>query len=121
MKLTQCPKCVHDLEVRNTSPCFVCGAWHSRDELEQIVKNKDFSTFGLPGGTEISLCTHCYLEDVLSDLGDLLLELKIRKEEASACVRYLNDTKALITKDKYCVECKKRLSLLKVIVKHVET
>jgi len=121
MNSTQCPKCAHDLEVRHTSPCFVCGAWYSEDELEKIIENSDFKIYGLLNGSEIALCTFCYLEDVLSNLGDLLEELKIRKEEASTCVRYLNDAEALITKDKYCVECEKRLSLLKVIVKQVDT
>ena len=114
MSQSQCPKCYAELEVREASPCFVCGCWLNSEELREAVNKNDFAVYGLTDGTEIILCKLCHLEEVLSNQGGLLNDLAIRKEEAEASVRFLDHAEALVTKDKYCTECDKRLSLLKV-------
>ena len=115
MNQNQCSKCYGDLEVRETSPCFVCGCWLGEEELQKAISRNNFAIYGLENGTEITLCKLCHLEEVLSNLEGLLDELGIRKEEAEAGIRFLDHAEAIITKDKYCAECNQRLSLLKVI------
>jgi len=77
--------------------------------------------YGLNDGTEVTLCDLCHLEEVLSNQGGLLSDLGIRKEEAEAGVRFLNHAEAFITKDKYCTNCGRRLSLLKVVASAAES
>ena len=84
------------------------------------VEKNDFIVYGLESDSEIILCNGCWLEEVLSNQGGLLEALNIRKEEATAAIRYLKDADALITKDKYCLECEKRLSLTKLILSYTK-
>lgn len=118
MSSSLCPKCYSEMEVRETTPCFVCGCWHEGENLHEILDRDSFSIYGLPDNTEIVLCTMCYLEDVISNLGDILDELNIRKEEAEEKLRFFDFAEYRISKDKYCTECRKRLALLKVISEH---
>ena len=118
MSQNQCLKCWSELEVRESSPCFVCGCWLTGEELAKAIVENDFAVYGLTGGDEITLCDLCHIEEVLSKLGNLLKDLDIREEEASAHVRFLNRIDASLTKDKYCTECRMRLSLLKLITRY---
>jgi len=115
MNQNQCPKCYSGLEVRETSPCYVCGCWLDAEALQKAIAKNNFAVYGLENGTEVTLCKTCHLEEVISNLGGLLDELGIRKEEAEASVRFLDHAEVCITKDKYCTECAQRLSLLKVV------
>ena len=115
MNQNQCPTCYSDLEVRETSPCYVCGCCLDAEDLQRAIAKDNFSVYGLENGTELTLCKICHLEEVISNLGGLLDELGIRKEEAEASVRFLGHAEASVTKDKYCTECAQRLSLLRVI------
>jgi len=115
MKKNNCPKCYNELQVRSTTPCYVCGCYHSEEEIAKKIEKDNFTLYGLPNNTELVLCQLCYLEDVLDGQGDLLTSLKIKQTEAHASVRFLDHSKAEINKDKYCTTCNKRLSLLKLI------
>src|SRR5262245_16049158 len=105
-RLQQCPVCFGDLEVRKVQPCFVCGGWPdvkpSKPEHHFIIRED---------GTRITLCNICWLEEVLSDQGDLKARLKIRGERDLVVAR----SRTTPEKDKFCPACNRRVALLQVM------
>ena len=116
--MNNCPSCYLELEIRDTSPCFVCGCAHQGKELNTCIEKNNFSIYGLKDDTEIILCKYCYLDEVLSNQGALLSDLNINLVNATEEIRFFRSAEALQTKDKYCSQCCKRLSLLKIIASH---
>lgn len=86
------------------------------ETLQKAIAKNNFAVYGLENGTEVTLCKTCHLEEVISNMGGLLDELGIRKEEAEFGVRLLDHVEACITKNKYCTECAQRFLLLKAVV-----
>lgn len=99
----QCPVCFGDLEVRRVQPCFVCGAW------PDVTPAKPHHHFAIrDDGTPITLCHICWLEDLLSDQGDLKARLRIRSASDLVVVPDQQSPEW----DKFCSSCNCRLILL---------
>lgn len=62
-------------------------------------------------GTPITLCNICWLEEVLSDQGDLKERLKINGE----CDLVVAPDGTTPDRDKFCPACNHRLALLEVM------
>lgn len=75
MSHKQCPVCFGELEVRPVQPCFVCGGW------TKIEPSKPEHYFAIrDDGTPLTLCDICWLEEILSDRGDLKERLRIKSD-----------------------------------------
>jgi len=105
-RMQRCPVCFGELEVREVNPCFVCGGWPavppSKPEHHFLLRDTR---------ARITLCHFCWLEEVLSDQGDLKARLKIKSELD------LVDTADAPTQeiDKFCTTCNRRFALLKAM------
>jgi hypothetical protein len=105
-RIQQCPVCFGDLEVRRVQPCFVCGAW------PDVTPSKPEHHFTIrDDGTPITLCNICWLEDVLSDQGDLKARLKICGERDLVVA----PDRMPPEWDKFCPACNCRLALLEAM------
>jgi hypothetical protein len=62
-------------------------------------------------GTPITLCNICWLEEVLSDQGDLKARVKIRGERDLVVA----PDRTVPERDKFCPACNRRLALLEVM------
>ena len=102
----QCPVCFGELEVRKVQPCVACGGWTgvgaSKPEHHFTIRDS---------GARITLCNSCWLEEILSDQGDLKERLKINSENdlVVAPAQPCPET------DKFCPTCNRRLALLKLM------
>jgi hypothetical protein len=84
----------------------MCGCW------PEVTPSKPDRNFRIrDDGNSITLCNICWLEEVLSDQGDLKARLKIRGEQdlVVAPDHFHANT------DKFCPACNRRLALLKVM------
>ncbi len=108
----QCPVCFGDLEVRPVQPCFVCGAWPG----EKPSKPEHHFTIR-DDGTPITLCNFCWLEEVLSDQGDLKKRIKIRGERDLVVA----PGRPAPGQDKFCPTCNCRLALLDVMARRLSS
>jgi hypothetical protein len=106
----QCPVCFDELEVRGVRPCFVCGGWADATQSEAL---QDFTI--RDGGTPITLCNICWLEEVLSNQGDLKKRIKINGQPdlVVAPDRPAPDI------DKVCAVCNRRLALLELMARRL--
>jgi hypothetical protein len=113
MGISHCPICAGELEVRDVKPCFVCGAWEMDD------RNLEYHDFEIrDGGHKLTLCHICWLEEILSNQGDLKDRLRIStSQDLRECLPLERQKK-----DKYCETCRTRLALLKIMIaRHSET
>ena len=109
-RMQQCPVCFGELEARRVEPCFVCGGWLN------VEPSKPEHHFTIrEDGTPITLCNICWLEEVLSEQGDLKERLKIKGH------RDLVDLADRISPewDKFCPACNRRLALLEVMARRL--
>jgi hypothetical protein len=105
-QVNNCPICHSRLEVRDISPCYVCGGWHG------IEPKKPYHEMCFSDGSKLTLCHICWLEDFLSDQGDLKERLKIHdRSELSIC-----PDREHPVKDKFCTKCNQRFAMLKLMV-----
>lgn len=116
----QCAICYGELEVKDSTPCFVCGCWFEGDELKGELAKDNFTVYALKDDTEVVLCGSCHLEEVVANQGDLLEILNIRYEEAQSGIRFMEYSEAKLSKDKYCLQCNKRGALLKLVGKYAK-
>ena len=106
--------CYAELEVRETTPCFMCGPWG--DPHERLNQLKDVWAYSLFGTHTIVLCYACVLEEFMVPHGMSECLLLPDDREAIDCLTNANiDVPRTVTKDKFCVQCDKRLALLKTI------
>jgi hypothetical protein len=63
MGQTQCPVCYIPLEVRDVTPCFICGGWP--EALARFDPAAEFMEFRQPHGRTLVLCRSCQLEEFM--------------------------------------------------------
>ena len=109
-RVEQCPICFGELEVRSVQPCFVCG-W-----AEEIKPSKLVYHFSLrDDGSALTLCDLCWLEEVLSDQGDLKKCLRISGERDLV----IAPDRLAQRVDKFCPSCKRRGALLELMARRL--
>ncbi len=102
----QCPVCFGDLEIREVQPCYVCGGWPN------VSPSKPDRHFTIRDDESLlTLCNFCWLEEVLSDQGDLKQRLRIKGEQDLVAAPDRPPPKT----DKFCAACNCRLALLKIM------
>ena len=104
------------MEVKVVTPCHVCGGWG--DAEEKILLEK-YSHYELESRHRITLCYGCFLDELLSLQGELVDYLGMRKSKYTAeGYSQLSEVEnPSLGKDKYCLECHKRLALMRIALK----
>ena len=122
MKLEQCPLCGSELEIKEVTPCIECGALEDQVTLlKQDIKENfehdsvEFAEYRIFNKFKITLCGFCALDIGAYDpeyfglpknyrLGYDKLQFLKKVEKPSS------------GKDKYCPECKQRLSFINFVL-----
>ncbi|WP_223786561.1 hypothetical protein [Marinicella meishanensis] len=115
MNPDNCPNCYTPLEIREVTPCFVCGAWEG--QVERLNDSMPFTEYHIESGHHIILCDGCYLEEFLALQGHLASALNL--PQTANTVSGFTITNLAVEnkplKDKYCPNCMTRWALLKII------
>jgi hypothetical protein len=113
MRNSQCPICFTPLEVRDTTPCYCCGAWP--ESISRLNSSMPFTEYRLPAGAPIVLCGTCVLEEfmALGGWGFQIIPDKNYPADRLTPVRVIANPG--IGQDKFCPTCNQRLALLKII------
>lgn len=113
MKNTPCPLCFSELVVIDCAPCDDCG--NLEIEIEHF--NEGIHTYKILNiykGLKLQLCNFCEV-----DFGSYKSEyLGFKNKETLSCddFDFVSEVKnPVITKDKYCPNCMKRLKFLNFI------
>lgn len=110
----QCPLCYSSLEEREVTPCFVCGGWPGM--VERFTPEAVFRQWRLPDGRSLMLCKGCELEEFMVPGGlGYRLGLGVGRLPIDDLQAIGSVSSPALGKDKYCPNCRLRLSLLKVI------
>ncbi len=113
----QCPICYSPLEIRDVSPCFVCGGWP--EIVTQFDSTAEYREFRLPDGKPITLCRPCILEEFMVDggYGYQLFPKESLPIDALQLIRIVPDPKLI--HDKFCTSCNRRLALIEILFSHL--
>jgi hypothetical protein len=116
MNPSHCPICFTALETRQTTGCFVCGAWEDTI-AHPTERQKDIHRYALPNDQELDLCSACFVEEFMVPGGlSSLLEFP-KGDRLARELRYLSpvsdEGKA---QDKFCRACNLRLAYLRLVV-----
>ena len=113
MSHVQCPVCFTTLEIRDVTPCFVCGGWPCI--AESFNAEMVFHEWRLPSGKLLVLCPNCELEEFMVPGGwGNRLGLKTRLP-ITALTPMPNEVPQSMTKGKFCPQCNLRLPLLEIV------
>ncbi|MBN9524386.1 hypothetical protein J0H58_38710 [bacterium] len=113
MGQAQCPICYSPLEVRDVTPCFICGGWP--EAVERFTTATEFTESRLPGGQSLVLCRGCRLEDfmVADGWGYRLVPGETLPANGLRWVRQAEEPR--LGRDKFCPTCNVRLAFAEVI------
>jgi hypothetical protein len=112
-----CPRCYGPLEVRDTTPCMLCGG-----APEELLHYRDhtYHEVEVYPGLRLVLCNFCQVDLGSYDPGGFDRPSGARIGlEWSRLVRSVD--KIVIAKDKYCPTCKARLALLRAMAERQES
>src|SRR5262245_60926907 len=107
MSHVQCPVCYASLEVRNVTPCTICGGWPQ--SAERFDSQAEYYEWQLPSGERLTLCRSCELEEFMVPagwghrLGLLANRLPVKVLQL---LRPLQQPQ--LGKDKFCTNCNLR-------------
>jgi hypothetical protein len=116
MGQTQCPVCFSPLEIRDVTPCFVCGG--SPEVVARFDPTTVFTEFRLPGGESLILCPGCELEEFMVPGGWGYRLVAEEKLPVNGLQRVRAVDGARLGRDKFCPECNIRLAFAQVIANH---
>jgi hypothetical protein len=117
----QCPICFTPLEVREVTPCTICGGWPS--SVESFDPSREYYEWRLPNGSTLVLCNGCMIEEFMvpRGLGEKLGLPKSRRLLIDGLVRVRRIAEPALTNDKFCPECGFRLGFLRLLASASET
>jgi hypothetical protein len=109
----QCPCCFSPLEVRDVTPCDVCGGWP--ESITRFNTLPVYSEYRFPSGHTVVLCQACVLEEFMVPsgwgyrlaLGEGLPINSLQRVRAIQSPR--------IRPDKFCETCNLRLSFAIIV------
>src|SRR5438067_12841062 len=104
MSQPQCPVCYTPLEVREVTPCFICGGWPGM--VERFDPSADFGEYTLPNGGRIVMCRGCTLEEFMVP-GGLSERLGLPPHPLPVhALQFLHDVeRPQVVRDKFCPGC----------------
>lgn len=113
MRQSQCPVCSSPLEVRDVTPCYICGGWP--ESVARFNPSAAFTEFRLPDGRLIVLCRACELEEfrVPGGWGWRLAPDEKLPVNALQWVRAVEGPR--LGRDKFCPTCNLRLAFSEVV------
>jgi len=122
MKSEQCPICSAELEVKEVTPCIECGALEDevkslkQDIIEGFIHDSNtFQEYRIFDKFEINLCNYCAID--IGSFDHEYFGLSKNKKLGYENLQFLKDiNKPAIGKDKYCPECKQRLSFINFVL-----
>jgi hypothetical protein len=109
----QCPLCFIVLEVRDVTPCFICGGWS--ESVGQFNPADTFTRYRLPGDRCIVLCQRCVLEEFMVPGGWGYRILPGASFPVNALQRVQTVPMTQIGRDKFCTTCNLRLAFANVV------
>jgi hypothetical protein len=110
---SQCPVCYSPLDVRDVTPCFVCGG--SPESVVRFEPAAEFTEFRLPGGQSLVLCRGCELEEFMVPGGWGYRLAPEEKLPANALRRVRAMVGPQLGRDKFCPTCNLRLAFAEVV------
>jgi hypothetical protein len=113
---SQCPVCFSALEVRDVTPCQVCGGWP--ESVSRFDPSATFAEFRLPGGRLVVLCRGCELEEFMVRGGWGFRLAPGEKLPVNALQRVRLVAAPQVGHDKFCPSCNLRLAFLDIIADH---
>ena len=114
MPQSQCPVCYTPLEVRDVTPCFICGGWPGT--VEKFRSDTEYREWRMPGGQMIVFCSPCEVEEFMVPGGwGYRLGLPTRRFPVNDLQRMRLIEQPQLGRDKFCPSCKLRLSFLKIV------
>ena len=120
MGQSQCPVCYSPLEVRDVTPCFVCGGWP--ESVARFDPAAAFTEFRLPGGRPLVLCRGCELEEFMVPGGWGYRLVPGEKLPVNGLQRVRAVEPPQLGHDKFCPACNLRLAFAEVVAeqRHAE-
>ena len=109
----QCPKCYTPLEIRDVTPCFICGGWP--EVVDRFDAAAEFTEFRLPDAALLVLCRGCELEEFMVPGGWGYRLLPNEKLPVNALQRVRLMPAPQLGRDKFCPSCNLRLAFLTII------
>ncbi len=113
MGRSQCPVCYTPLEVRDVTPCFICGGWPA--PVARFDPRAAFTEFQFPGGQSLVLCQGCELEEFMVPGGWGYWLAPGEKLPVTAFQRVRAVESPQLRRDKFCPACNVRLAFAKAI------
>lgn len=109
----QCPICYSPLEVREVTPCFVCGGWP--EVVARFDPTDSFTEYLLPSGQRLVLCRACQLEDFMvpGGWGARLVPGERLPTNGLRWVQAVQEPQR--GRDKFCPVCNVRLAFAEVL------
>jgi hypothetical protein len=111
--LSQCPVCYTPLEVREVTPCLICGGW--AEAVARFDPDAPFSEFRLPRGRSLVLCNGCEVEEFMVPGGWGYRLAPAEKFPVNVLQRVRPLQTPHLGRDKFCPTCNLRLAFLMVI------
>jgi hypothetical protein len=115
MSDVQCPLCFDTLQVRDVTPCYICGGWTTTHS------SVTYREWLLPTGASIVLCNCCEVEEFMTPFGwgHRLGLPKSRRLPIAALQLVRSVSNVEMQKDKYCPTCNLRLAFLRIVADSV--
>jgi hypothetical protein len=113
MAVSQCPCCFTSLEVRDVTPCDVCGGWP--ESVTRFNPAAEYTEYRLPSGRTIVLCRACELEEFMVPGG---WGYRLAPHEGlplNALQRVRSVESPRIGRDQFCPTCNIRLAFASVV------
>jgi len=126
MKSEQCPICSTELEVKEVTPCIECGALEEEvNRIKEDIKEKndphhqslspEFNLYRIFDKFEVTLCGFCAVD--IGSFNPEYFGLPKNKKLGYEKLQFLKKLDSpTIGKDKYCPECKLRLSFINFVI-----
>lgn len=108
----QCPVCYSELEIRDCTPCDLCGG--NPEEVEHLYNKLHVYCIYEFKGSKLTLCNFCSVD--LNSYKPEYFGLNAGEEISYRRLNFLKEIgNPKTVRDKFCSECQKRLSLLHFI------
>lgn len=107
---SQCPVCFTPLEVRDVTPCFICGGLS--ESVARFDASATYTEFRLPGSQTILLCRGCELVEFMVPGGWGYRLIPGEKLPINPLQRVQSLAAPRIGRDKFCPSCNFRLAFL---------
>jgi len=116
MQATHCPVCYEPLEVREVAPCMECGG--SPGEIDEALAGKhSYSEYQIFGDLSLVLCNFCQCDFGSYDPTYFGLPLRTKIGMMDRGWKFIRAVPPVIVKDKWCPQCRERLSYLSFVVR----